>query len=141
MRRRPVKRQELTPAEKQFMYGSTDHWRCYNCFPPHEFVSRERRCQKCGSGGEIVVKLVAVHFLYQDNSGPLLGMNELRYRIACQPEASSFNAQPCTDMPHAVSCAACSNHPKFLEACEAAGLPTDGTGSGGLRVKMNRCCG
>lgn len=121
-------------------------WRCIFCGDvknaPLEFASAAERpkCPRCSRGGTALVPLTDVHFLYPDPSGPIMGLYELRYRVACMPGLAQPNGQAISDFTPAVTCPRCLQHPKFREyqvqnVVSASGniLTRSGWGSG--------CCG
>lgn len=103
-------------------------FRCYNpkCGRVplgFEFVADEPRCPKCSAfGGHAVHQLTDVHFLVM-GKGPIIGHGG-ELHVACEPDRPHLSLHPhdeyaATDVPSAVTCLRCKEHPQFQDMLKA----------------------
>ena len=109
-------------------------YRCHNadCAPVRngplgfDFVADAPVCPKCQTDGtdpnfgQLIDKLVDVHLIVPDPTGPIISKNLGRRRIACQPTRSDMGGD-CTAVaadPAAVTCVACRSTDDFKAATD-----------------------
>lgn len=114
-------------------------YRCLICQPPAGLDFEDDRplevvrCPACRRGVPAIAPRVAVHFLYPDESGPIVGLYGLRYRCACQPDLVHLNGMPASDFTPTVSCLRCRQHPKYREYL------VQGVLNAGINVERSPC--
>lgn len=109
-------------------------FRCYRCAQPKglEFESNEPKCPSCKAGPPAVMPLVAVHFLFPEESGPITGMHGVRFRVACKPETVHLKGVPATGESGPVTCPRCKATEQFAirkkidDYGETAGMTLEG---------------
>lgn len=112
-------------------------YRCYLCNNPKglEFESSEPICPSCKASAPAVVQLTAVHFLFPEKDGPIVGLHGLKFRVACKPETKALRGVPATGESGPVTCPRCKATAQYQERAKV----DDYMANGGLTLE-GECC-